>query len=152
NKLEFLIKWKNYTDENNLWEPKENCKQACNMITQFFKCNPNALHHIARMVYEGMKFQPYQNLTEGTDTIFSHLEVKEVFTVPHIFRASLRGIWWTLHRLAQTGPTHLAQMSCILLRLLESLHRLLWSPSYFWTFTRSAHGLCPSNINLLGLR
>ncbi|KAF8239517.1 hypothetical protein L208DRAFT_1468625, partial [Tricholoma matsutake] len=76
NKLEFLIKWKNYTDENNSWEPKENCKRACNVITQFFKCNLNAPHCIMRMVYEGMRFWPYQNFMEGTDTIFSHLEVK----------------------------------------------------------------------------
>ncbi|KAF8219136.1 hypothetical protein L208DRAFT_1555197, partial [Tricholoma matsutake] len=75
-KLKLLIKWKNYTDKNNLWEPKENCKRARNMITQFFKCNLNALHHIARMVYEGMRFWPYQNFMEGTDTIFSCLEVE----------------------------------------------------------------------------
>ncbi|KAF8218923.1 hypothetical protein L208DRAFT_1560612, partial [Tricholoma matsutake] len=71
-----LIKWKNYTDENNSWEPKENCKQARNAITQFFKRNPNAPRRIARMVYEGMKFRPYQNFTEGTNIIFSHLEVE----------------------------------------------------------------------------
>ncbi|KAF8221465.1 hypothetical protein L208DRAFT_1531993, partial [Tricholoma matsutake] len=76
NKLEFLIKWKNYTDENNSWEPEENCKRAHNAIAQFFKRNPNAPHRIARMVYEGMKFWPYQNFTEGTNIIFSHLEVE----------------------------------------------------------------------------
>ena len=26
NKLEFLVKWKGYTDENNSWEPEDNCK------------------------------------------------------------------------------------------------------------------------------
>ncbi|KAF8233713.1 hypothetical protein L208DRAFT_1554672, partial [Tricholoma matsutake] len=64
NKLEFLIKWKNYTDKNNLWEPKENCKRVHNVIAQFFKCNPNAPCRIVRMVYEGMKFWPYQNFTD----------------------------------------------------------------------------------------
>jgi len=28
NKLEFLVKWEGYTNENNLWEPKDNCKNA----------------------------------------------------------------------------------------------------------------------------
>ncbi|KAF8223410.1 hypothetical protein L208DRAFT_1517457, partial [Tricholoma matsutake] len=35
NKLEFLIKWKNYTDKNNLWEPKDNCKRVHNGIELF---------------------------------------------------------------------------------------------------------------------
>ncbi|KAF8223145.1 hypothetical protein L208DRAFT_1025007, partial [Tricholoma matsutake] len=48
-KLEFLIKWKNYRNKNNSWEPKENCKRVHNVIAQFFKCNPNAPRCIARM-------------------------------------------------------------------------------------------------------
>ncbi|KAF8227725.1 hypothetical protein L208DRAFT_1295198, partial [Tricholoma matsutake] len=71
NKLEFLIKWKNYTNENYSIEGNENCKRVHNVIAQFFKRNPNAPRRIARMVYEGMKFRPYQNFTEGTDIIFS---------------------------------------------------------------------------------
>jgi Chromo (CHRromatin Organisation MOdifier) domain len=27
-KLEFLVKWEGYTDENNSWEPEDNCKNA----------------------------------------------------------------------------------------------------------------------------
>lgn len=46
NKMEFLIKWKDYTNENNLWEPKENCKWVHKAIAQFFKLNPNVPHHI----------------------------------------------------------------------------------------------------------
>ncbi|KAF8231477.1 hypothetical protein L208DRAFT_1469438, partial [Tricholoma matsutake] len=67
---------KNYTNKNNLWEPEENCKRAHNTIAQFFKHNPNASCCIARMVYEGMKFWPYQIFMEGTDAIFSCLEVE----------------------------------------------------------------------------
>jgi len=32
NKLEFLVKWEGYTNENNLWEPEDNCRNACNAI------------------------------------------------------------------------------------------------------------------------
>ncbi|KAF8233626.1 hypothetical protein L208DRAFT_1265834, partial [Tricholoma matsutake] len=58
NKLEFLIKWKDYTDKNNLWEPEENCKEVHKVTTQIFKLDQNAAWCIARMEYEGMKFWP----------------------------------------------------------------------------------------------
>jgi len=36
NKLEFLVKWEGYTDENNLWEPEDNCKNVHNAIAAFY--------------------------------------------------------------------------------------------------------------------
>jgi len=36
NKLEFLVKWEGYTNENNLWEPEDNCKNAHNAISAFY--------------------------------------------------------------------------------------------------------------------
>jgi len=32
NKLEFLVKWEGYMNENNSWEPEDSCKNACNAI------------------------------------------------------------------------------------------------------------------------
>jgi hypothetical protein len=55
-KLEFLVKWKGYTEENNSWEPKDNCTHACEAITHFYRKYPNAPRRIARMEYEGLKF------------------------------------------------------------------------------------------------
>jgi len=42
NKLEFLVKWEGYTNENNSWEPKDNCKNACNAIATFYHKYPQA--------------------------------------------------------------------------------------------------------------
>jgi len=36
NKLEFLVKWEGYTNENNLWEPEDNCKNVHNAIATFY--------------------------------------------------------------------------------------------------------------------
>jgi len=36
NKLEFLVKWEGYTNENNSWEPEDNCKNVCNTIAAFY--------------------------------------------------------------------------------------------------------------------
>ena len=34
NKLEFLVKWEGYMNENSLWEPKDNCKNVrCGRVT-----------------------------------------------------------------------------------------------------------------------
>ena len=43
NKLEFLIKWEGYTDENNSWEPEDNCRNASRAIKNFYKQYPEAL-------------------------------------------------------------------------------------------------------------
>jgi hypothetical protein len=55
-KLEFLVKWKGYTEENNSWEPEYNCACAREAITCFNRKYPNAPRRIARMEYEGLKF------------------------------------------------------------------------------------------------
>ena len=36
NKLEFLVKWEGYTNENNSWEPEDNCRNARNTIAAFY--------------------------------------------------------------------------------------------------------------------
>ena len=77
NKLEFLIKWEGYTDENNSWEPEDNCRNASRAIKDFYKQYPEAPRWIGRMQYENLKFQPYQNFTEPNFTTISRLELEE---------------------------------------------------------------------------
>jgi hypothetical protein len=55
-KLEFLVKWKGYTEENNSWEPKDNCTHAHEATTHFYRKYSNAPRRIARMEYEWLKF------------------------------------------------------------------------------------------------
>ena len=78
NMLEFLVKWEGYTtDENNLWEIEDNCKNAWQAIHNFYNRYPEAPQRIGRMQYEQLKFQPYQKFTTPDYTIISCLEVKE---------------------------------------------------------------------------
>jgi hypothetical protein len=77
NKLEFLVKWEGYTDENNSWEPEDNCRNARDAIRDFYDKYPNAPRRIARMQYENLKFRPYQNFTVPDYHTISRLEVEE---------------------------------------------------------------------------
>ena len=56
NKLEFLVKWEGYTDENNSWEPEDNCRNASRAIKDFYKQYLEAPRQIERMQYKNLKF------------------------------------------------------------------------------------------------
>ena len=76
NKLEFLVKWKGYMNENNLWEPEDNCRNVHNAIATFYHKYPQAPRQIAQMQFDGLKFWPYQNFTIPNAYIISCLEVE----------------------------------------------------------------------------
>jgi len=76
NKLEFLVQWEGYMNENNLWEYKDNCRNLHNTITAFNHKYPQVPRWIVWMQFDGLKFQPYQNLTTPNAFIISHLEVE----------------------------------------------------------------------------
>jgi len=42
NRLEFLVKWEGYTNENNSWELEDNCRNARNTIAAFYWKYPQA--------------------------------------------------------------------------------------------------------------
>ena len=43
NKMEYLVKWKGYTTEHNLWEPKNNLGNARRKIKHFYNKHPRAI-------------------------------------------------------------------------------------------------------------
>ena len=63
-------------NENNLWEPEDNCKNACNAIAAFYHKYPQAPRQIVRMQFNNLKFQPYQNFMLPNALIVSRLEVE----------------------------------------------------------------------------
>jgi len=75
-KLEFLVKWEGYTNENNLWEPEDNCKNTCNAIAAFYCKYPQVPRQIAWMQFNNLNFWPYPNFTLPNTLIVSHLEVE----------------------------------------------------------------------------
>jgi Chromo (CHRromatin Organisation MOdifier) domain len=56
NKLEFLVKWEGYTEENNSWETKDNCRNVQEAIHNFYNKYPEAPQRFGRMQYKQLKF------------------------------------------------------------------------------------------------
>ena len=56
NKLEFLVKWEGYKNENNLWEPEDSCKDARNTIAAFYRKYPQVPRQIVRMQFNNLNF------------------------------------------------------------------------------------------------
>ena len=48
-------------NENNLWEPEDNCRNVCKAIADFYHKYPQVPRQIAQMQFDGLKFWPYQN-------------------------------------------------------------------------------------------
>ncbi|RHW30551.1 hypothetical protein D1B31_23670 [Neobacillus notoginsengisoli] len=78
NRLEYLIHWKGYTDEDRTWEPAGNLGNASDAVAAFHRANPSAPRKL-RMAYLDFLtlFKPFDNLTvpSARDTPFDRLEV-----------------------------------------------------------------------------
>ena len=60
-------------NENNLWEPEDNCGNMHKAIANFYHKYPQAPRQIVQMQFDGW---PYQNFTIPNVHIISHLEVE----------------------------------------------------------------------------
>ena len=75
-KLEFLVKWSDYTDNYNTWEPEANCANFPDIISEFYKKNPSAPWKLAAGTFAGLIFKSYEDFTELKKNAVSCLEVK----------------------------------------------------------------------------
>jgi hypothetical protein len=76
-KLEFLVKWEGYTDEENTWEPEANVEHAKEAVKDFYKKHPSAPRRISMAIFKDLTFKTYENDTEMDDNnLKSRLEVE----------------------------------------------------------------------------
>ncbi|THH07173.1 hypothetical protein EW145_g3557 [Phellinidium pouzarii] len=74
-KLQFLVKWKGYTDESNTWEAERNCANSPELVKKFYKSHPAAPRRIRALDFHSLTFKPYQNFTESSSVLGNRLEV-----------------------------------------------------------------------------
>lgn len=66
--LQYLIKWKGYTEGDNSWEPVKNLAHSKELITRFHRDNPGAPQHIKASLFASLQpfFRNYTNYTDST--------------------------------------------------------------------------------------
>ena len=74
-KLEYLVKWSDYTNDHNTWEPESNLENSKEAINNFHKTNPSAPHKLCTNIFEGLVFKSFENLCKPVN-ILSCLEVE----------------------------------------------------------------------------
>ena len=74
-KLRYLVKWKDFGVEHNLWEPWENI-HAPNLVAEFHRRHPGAARHIRMTDFLSLPFQPTtvprRHISEGGVDVRGH--------------------------------------------------------------------------------
>ncbi|EGO01117.1 hypothetical protein SERLA73DRAFT_72087 [Serpula lacrymans var. lacrymans S7.3] len=77
-KLEFLVLWKGYGDEDKMWEPEAHLDNSCNAVRKFYSKNPSAPRKLRGMdstLFNSLFQLMPKNLTTTSGT-WSRLEVE----------------------------------------------------------------------------
>ena len=77
-KLHYLVKWKDYPQEESTWEPAEHLKKAPRLVKEFHEKHPFAPRRISALTFSRLPFQPYENFTEvtGSSPISSEVHIE----------------------------------------------------------------------------
>ena len=65
-KLQYLVKWKGYAQEESTWEPEECVKNSQSLVKDFHSKHPSAPKKISVLAFSQLPFRPYENYTEMT--------------------------------------------------------------------------------------
>ena len=61
--LQYLVKWKDYGEEENSWEPATNVTHAQELVNEFHRRHPNAPQRIRAAIFKDLPWQPWVNFT-----------------------------------------------------------------------------------------
>ncbi|ESK81243.1 hypothetical protein Moror_14422 [Moniliophthora roreri MCA 2997] len=64
-KLQYLVRWEEYGEEEDSWEPAENIEHAKAKVKSFHKKNPNAPARVAAVLFATLLWQELKNFTKA---------------------------------------------------------------------------------------
>jgi len=62
-KLQYLVKWKDYPQEESTWEPEAHLRRSKKTIQDFHSRHPSAPRRISALTFSRLPFTAYENLT-----------------------------------------------------------------------------------------
>src|SRR5882672_10509108 len=68
-KLEYLVRWKGYSIEEDEWRPSNDVKGAKRLVSEFHWQNPEAPQHISAINFSKLPFRPLTNFMDTPDTV-----------------------------------------------------------------------------------
>ena len=77
-KLQYLVKWKDFPQEESTWEPVEHLKKSPRLVKEFHIKHPSAPRKISALTFSRFSFRPYSNFTEPTGKIFDWTSGKHI--------------------------------------------------------------------------
>jgi transposase InsO family protein len=69
--LEYLVSWKGYGPEDNLWIPERNVKFAQRLVSKYHQEHPNAPRRISALVWQQLPFQRYMQPPSTKPQLFN---------------------------------------------------------------------------------
>ena len=61
--LQFLVRWKGYSEKHNQWLPEANLANAKDAIRTFYRAHPHAPRRIRATLFDQVDWRPLRNFT-----------------------------------------------------------------------------------------